>query len=141
MIFKNTKESASLLSQKIAEELSLNSNNSLLCYINPDSKDFCQLVADSLKLNISFLPNTITGIDPKNTLYLLIIDNGDTRAVEYNEYTDILRKKIPETQIIIAAPVIAQSEEEILKNCSDRLIALHVEPYFFSVSQFYQKKS
>ena len=139
MIFKNQNEAAKLLADKIRNELNPTKTNSLLGFINPDSQQFSQTVSKNLGLNLEFLPKLLISNTNTNVLYFIIIDSGETRGQEYNEYTDILHKKHPNAQIIIAAPVIPQSEESMLKDCSDRLLTLHVESLFFSMSQFFQK--
>jgi len=78
-------------------------------------------------------------VDPINPQNLIIVDNGSTLAIEYDEFTDEIRKKHPTTKIIIAVPIIPESEINILsKNC-DTLLYLHADPFFFSLEQFYQE--
>lgn len=138
MIFQNPTESAKLLAQKIIEE-EIDLSKSLLVYIDPDDKQYCQIIANELKTKLNFLPNLL--LDTKyqilNTKYLIILDSGNTRGSEYNEFTDQIRKNFPTLEIVLAIPVIAQSEEETLKSNCDELLTLFVEPYFFSLDQFY----
>jgi predicted phosphoribosyltransferase len=138
MIFKDQNETARLIADKIKDELSLTKENSILGYINPDSKNFCKTITNHLKLQSHYLPQIFSKKSTADIRYFLIIDNGDTRGQEYNEFTDLIHKTFPSCQIIIATPVIPQSEENILKDCSDRLLFLHIEPLFFSMSQFYE---
>jgi len=129
MIFKNYLEAANLLAAKIKEE---GITNPIFTYISPESKNFASLVSPSL---ISF-----SDFKPTNPTTLVILDNGSTNAVEYNEFTDRIRKKYPTTNIIIAIPVIPESEKNTLESVCDTLIYLHSDPYFFSVDQFFEKK-
>lgn len=127
MIFKNYSESANLLAQKIAEE---GLANPIFTYINPDARNYCLLISPILVefQRLSFtIPST-----------LVILDNGSTNSVEYNEFTDRIRNKFPSTKIIIAIPVIPESEKAMLESVCDTLIYLHAEPLFFSINQFYQ---
>lgn len=127
MIYKNYSETALLLAQKITENFK---NNFSLTFISSESKDFAQKVADNLGVKL------VDTINPQN---LIIVDNGSTLAVEYDEFTDEIRKKHPTTKIIIAVPIIPESEINILsKNC-DTLLYLHADPFFFSLEQFYQE--
>lgn len=137
MIFQNPTESAKLLAQKIIEE-GIDIQKSLLVYIDPEDKKYCQIIADELKTNLYFLPDLFQNKDQlTNTKNIIILDSGNTRGVEYNEFTDKLRKDFPTLEIILAIPIIAQSEEEILKSNCDQLLTLGVEPLFFSINQFY----
>jgi len=129
MIFKSYSEAASLLANKIKEE---GIANPIFTYINPDAKKFALLISPNLidfsRLN---LPSPST---------LVIIDNGSTNSIEYNEFTDIIRKSYPTTKIILAIPVIPESEKATLESVCDTLIYLHSDPYFFSLSQFFPLK-
>jgi predicted phosphoribosyltransferase len=138
MIFQNPIESAKLLAQKIIEE-GIDIRKSLLVYIDPEDQKYCQIIADELKQKLIFLPNLLidTQYQILDTKYLIIADSGNTRGVEYNEFTDKIRKEFPTLEIILAIPVIAQSEEEILKSNCDQLLTLGIEPLFFSINQFY----
>ena len=127
MIFKNYSESAKLLADKIKEE---GIDNPVFTFINPDSEKYCQLVSPSV---ISF--NQLHLSSPST---LIILDDGSTKSLEYNEFTDQIRKKYPETFIVIAIPVIPESEKSTLESACDSLIYLHADPLFFSVNQFYQ---
>ncbi|MEK7527867.1 MAG: hypothetical protein AAB574_02530 [Patescibacteria group bacterium] len=135
MIFKSYSEAASLLAQKIHQE---NFSDISLVYINPESKTFAELVANQLNLSLILLS------DPQylilNTKYLILIDIGSTNSVEYNEFTDKIRKTYPSTKIILAIPVIPESEKTTLESVCDTLIYLHSDPYFFSLSQFFPLK-
>lgn len=135
MIFKDKQESATLLAQKIKEELGDNLSSSLFAYIDPDDKNYCELITNQLNQKLIFLPDILP-----DTKYLLILDSGNTHGQEYNEFTDRIRKNYPETQIFLAIPVIPQSEENILKASCDGLITLHIDPLFFSIDQFYISK-
>ena len=135
MIFKNFSESANLLAQKLKEEGIAES--SILTYIDQDDKDYCQLIADNLSLSLLYLPDLIKNKYVFPLPNLIIADSGQTRGQEYNEFTDLIRKISPQTKIYLAIPVIPLSEEDFLKQTADSLITLHVEPLFFSVSQFY----
>lgn len=127
MIYKNYSETAHLLAKKITENFE---NNFSLTFISSESKDFAKKVADNLGVKL---------VDPINPQNLIIVDNGSTLAVEYDEFTDEIRKKHPTTKIIIALPIIPDSEINILsKNC-DTLLYLHADPFFFSLEQFYQE--
>ncbi|MFA4826810.1 MAG: hypothetical protein WC596_00960 [Candidatus Shapirobacteria bacterium] len=133
MIFKNYSESASLLAQKIQSE---QLQNPMLVYIDHDDQPYCQLVAQNLNLPLSYLPDLISNLPA--TPNVIILDSGQTSAQEYNEFTDIIRKKLPIVQITLAIPVIPTAEETTLKSLCDRLLTLHVEPLFFSIDQFYE---
>jgi hypothetical protein len=133
MIFKNPAESASLLAQKIQSE---QLQNPMLVYIDQDDQAYCRLVAQNLNLPLSYLPDLISNLP--STSNLIILDSGQTSAQEYNEFTDIIRKKLPTTQITLAIPIIPASEETTLKSLCDRLLTLHIEPLFFSIDQFYE---
>jgi len=139
MIFKNFSESAVLLAQKIKEEGI--DHSSVITYIDQDDKDYCQLIADNLSLDLMYLPDLINKNYTFTLPNLIIADSGQTRGQEYNEFIDLLRKTSPKTKIYLAIPIIPASEEEILKQTCDSLITLHVEPLFFSVSQFYKNNS
>ena len=128
MIFKNFSESAQLLANKIAvEEI----NHPIFTFINPDAKDYCLLISH----------NSTAALDLKlpSPANLVILDDGNTRAPEFSEYTARIRKNNPGTNIVIAIPVIPESEKEALKSACDSLIYLHSDPLFFSVNQFYQE--
>jgi hypothetical protein len=129
MIFSSYSEAANLLTKKIKEE---GIANPTFTYINPDAKKFALLVSSTLidfsKLNLTS-PST-----------LIIIDDGSTNSVEYNEFTDKIRKIYPSTKIILAIPVIPESEKATLESVCDTLIYLHSDPYFFSLSQFFPLK-
>lgn len=129
MIFKNYSESAKLLADKIAEE---GITNPVFTFINPDAEKYCRLVSPGVvpfaKLQLSSSPST-----------LIILDDGSTSAVEYNEFTDHIRETYPETNIIIAVPVIPESEKNTLESACDSLLYLHADPLFFSINQFYQE--
>jgi hypothetical protein len=128
MIFKNYSESAQLLADKIKEE---GIKNPVFTFINPDAESYCQLVSPIIiPFDKLHLPSPST---------LVILDNGSTNAVEYNEFTDRIRKKYSETYIIIAVPVIPESEKSTLESACDSLIYLHADPLFFSINQFYQE--
>lgn len=133
MIFKNPAESASLLAQKIQSE---QLQNPMLVYIDRDDQAYCRLVAQNLNLPLSYLPDLISNLPA--TPNIIILDSGQTSAQEYNEFTDIIRKKLSTTQITLAIPVIPTAEETTLKSLCDRLLTLHIEPLFFSIDQFYE---
>lgn len=133
MIFKNYSESASLLAQKIQSE---QLQNPMLVYIDHDDQPYCQLVAQNLNLPLSYLPDLISNLPA--TPNIIILDSGQTSAQEYNEFTDIIRKKLPTAQITLAVPIVPASEENTFKTLCDRLLTLHVEPLFFSIDQFYE---
>jgi predicted phosphoribosyltransferase len=136
MIFKSPKESAELLAQKIKEE---DLSNPTLTYVTEDSFDFAMDVANVLNLRISNLSKLLLDTPTINVGHnLIIIDSGVVRGSEYTEYADKIRKTFPQTVITIAVPVIPQAEEAIFKSDCDRLVVLHTEPLFFSLSQFYQ---
>ncbi|MFA6250562.1 MAG: hypothetical protein WC686_03610 [Candidatus Shapirobacteria bacterium] len=132
MVFKNQAESASLLSARIQAEIP---SEYLLCYINPEAQGYADLIAKQLETQAFDLSKSIGHLPQANAI--LIIDTGDTRAAEYSEYSDLIRRTFPETKIIIAVPVVPQSEEATFKTNCDSLLTLHVEPLFFSMSQFY----
>lgn len=136
IIFKNPSESASLLAQKIIEEGIAKS--SILTYIDSDNKDYCQLIANYLSLELMYLPELIKNKYSFTLQNLIIADSGQTRGQEYNEFTDLIRKNHPLVKIYLAIPIIPLSDEKFLKQTSDSLITLHVEPLFFSVDQFYE---
>ncbi|MFA6518688.1 MAG: hypothetical protein WCV93_03530 [Candidatus Shapirobacteria bacterium] len=148
MVFKNRSESAQLLSQKIKEEIGA---DFALTYISPDSQSFAQLLANNLKTNPKFLPDLFSNSEAKRSpsqtdkfvdsliRRFVIIDEGSTNSQEYNEFTDRIRKTFPQTKIIIAIPVIPESEKSQLEANCDTLIYLHADPYFFSINQFYQE--
>lgn len=123
-IFKNYSESAkSLLDLITAEQIT----NPIFTYINPDAENFCRLIT----------PNLVPFFDLQPSVSIIILDDGSTRASEFVEYTDQIKKKFPQSQIIIATPVIPASEEKIFQANCDRLLTLHIEPLFFSLDQFY----
>ena len=128
MIFKNYSESAQLLAQKITENFD---HNFTLTFISPESEAYAQKIASLLKTKLT------NSINPKN---LIIIDNGSTSSTEYNEFTDEIRKTHPTTNIVIAIPIIPESEKTILSQNCDILLYLHSDPYFFSVNQFYEEQ-
>lgn len=131
MIYKNYSETALLLAQKIKENFN-NKNDYTLTFINQESAEFAKKVSEILLTDLTEL------INPKN---LIIIDNGTTLADEYDEFTNEIRKTHPNTKIILAIPIVPESEVEILsKNC-DTLLYLHSDPYFFSLDQFYEEHS
>lgn len=138
MIFQNLSESAKLLAQKIIEE-GIDIQKSILTYIDPDDQKYCEIIAYELKTKLNFLPDLIlnTKHQISNAKYLIIADSGNTRATEYIEFTDKIRKLFPTIKIILSIPVIPESEEKILKENCDQLLTLFVEPYFFSINQFY----
>lgn len=129
MIFKNYSETAQLLAEKIKENFDKNFS---LTFISQESAAYAQKIADNLNTNLN------ESINPKN---LIIIDNGSTLAEEYNEFTDKIKRSLPSTNIIIAIPIIPESEKEILSQNCDTLLYLHADPFFFSVDQFYEQKS
>jgi len=128
MTFKNYSESAKLLADKIKEE---GIANPIFTFINPDAASYCRLV--------TFNPIAYADLQLPTPANLVILDDGNTRASEFAPFTDRIRKIYPETNIIIAVPVIPESDIESLKSACDSLIYLHVDPYFFSVNQFYQQ--
>jgi len=130
MIFKNYSESAKLLADKIKEEGIV---NPIFTFINPEAENYCKLISPNL-IEFSVIRNLKFVI--RN---LIILDDGSTNSSEYNEFTDQIRKKYPETFIIIAIPVIPESEKSVLESAGDSLIYLHADPLFFSVNQFYQE--
>jgi hypothetical protein len=128
MIFKNYSESAQLLANKIAEE---GINKPIFTCINPEVQNYCRLIAPNLiPFNELHLPSPST---------LVILDDGSTPASEFNEFTDRIRKEYLETFIVIAIPVIPESEKKTLESACDSLLYLHAEPLFFSINQFYQE--
>jgi predicted phosphoribosyltransferase len=129
MIFKNYSESATLLAQKIKENFD---SNFSLTFISQESATFAKKISEILNTTLT------DSIHPKN---LIIIDNGSTLAVEYNEFTDTIRKTHPQTNIVIAIPIIPESEKSILSQNCDTLLYLHSDPYFFSLDQFYENNS
>jgi predicted phosphoribosyltransferase len=129
MIFKNYSESATLLAQKIKDNFD---SNFSLTFISQESAVFAKKVSEILNTTLT------DSIHPQN---LIIIDNGSTLAIEYNEFTDRIRKTHPQTNIIIAIPIIPESEKSILSQNCDTLLYLHSDPYFFSLDQFYEKNS
>lgn len=138
MIFQNPAESAKLLAQKIIEE-GIDLQKSTLTYIDPDDQKYCEIITSELKTKLNFLPDLVlsTKYQIQDTKYLIITDSGNTRGTEYIEFTDKIRKLFPTIQIILVIPVIPESEEKILKQNCDQLLTLFVEPYFFSINQFY----
>lgn len=138
MIFQNPTESAKLLAQKIIEE-GIDLSKSLLVYIDTEDQKYCQIIADELKIKLNFLPDLILNTQYliPNTKNIIIVDSGNTRGVEYNEFTDKIRSEFPTVDIVLAIPVIPESEEKILKQNCDELLTLYIEPYFFSINQFY----
>lgn len=131
-------ESAKLLAKRIMEE-GIDIQKSTFVYIDPDDQNYCEIIASELKIKLNFFPNIILNTkqlipDIKN---IIITDSGNTRATEYIEFTDKIRKLFPTTKIILAIPVIPESEEKLLKENCDQLLTLFVEPYFFSINQFY----
>jgi hypothetical protein len=135
-IFTTLSDSAAQLAAKIKDE---NIQNYSLFYISPDSQQFANMVAKILNTSVSEM------FDPQlliiNYKFLIIIDSGSSRASEFNEYTDVIRKKFPEINIIIAVPVIPESEKSTFESVCDTLIYIHSDPLFFSVNQFYQQIS
>ncbi|KKR67336.1 MAG: hypothetical protein UU09_C0032G0018 [Microgenomates group bacterium GW2011_GWA2_40_6] len=129
MIFKSYSEAADLLANKIKEE---GITAPVFTYINPDAKTFALLVSPNL---VDFSNLNLTS--PST---LVIVDNGSTNSIEYNEFTDIIRKNYPTTKIVLAIPVIPESEKATLESVCDTLIYLHADPYFFSLSQFFPLK-
>ena len=136
MVFKNRAESAQLLSQRIREEVGADFT---LTYISPDSQAFAQFVAQNLNSKLTFFPNSRFA----NSLIrkFIIIDDGSTSSQEYNEFTDKIRRASPQTKIIVAIPVIPESEKSQLEANCDTLLYLHADPYFFSINQFYEDNS
>lgn len=146
MIYKNYSETAKLLAEKIRELTDTNvetfcktslpnkiiSPKYSLTFISSESEDFAKKVAEYLDTSLTELVN------PKN---LIIIDNGATLAVEYNEFTNEIRKAHPTTKIILAIPIVPESEVDILSENCDTLLYLHADPYFFSLDQFYEEHS
>ncbi|MCX6726659.1 MAG: hypothetical protein NTY75_02460 [Candidatus Shapirobacteria bacterium] len=130
-IFKNYSDSARQLFSRVKEE----SINPIFTYINPDAKNYCLLVSSHL-VEFSEIRNLKFVI--RN---LVILDDGSTNSVEFNEYTDRIRESSPTTKIIIAIPVIPESEKATLESVCDTLIYLHAEPLFFSINQFYQSNT
>ncbi len=128
MIFKNYSESAKLLAQKIQDDYQQYS----LTFINSESADYAQKVAEFLHTNLN------ESLPPKN---LIIIDNGSTLAEEYTQFTNEIRKAYPTTNIIVAIPIIPESELAILSQNCDTLLYLHSDPFFFSLDQFYEQHS
>lgn len=128
-IFKNYSDSAQQLFSRIKEE----SINPVFTYINPDAKNYCQLISSNL---VEFSQLKLT--TPST---LVILDDGSTNSVEFNEYTDRIRESSPTTKIFIAIPVIPESEKATLESVCDTLIYLHAEPLFFSINQFYQSNT
>jgi len=126
MIFKNFSESAKLLTDKIKEE---GVYNPIFTFINPDAESYCRLVSPYLAPS--------AGLKLPQPANLVILDNGTTRAPEFAEFTDRIRKTNPETFIVIAIPVIPESEKKSLESACDSLLYLHADPLFFSVDQFY----
>lgn len=128
MIFKNYSESAQLLASKIAEE---GISKPVFTFINPDAQNYCHLVSPEL------IPFMELHLSSPSTL--IILDDGSTSATEYNEFTDRIRKEYPETFIVIAIPVIPESEKNTLEAACDSLLYLHSEALFFNINQFYQE--
>lgn len=127
-IFKNYSDSAAQLAQKITEE---GIAHPIFTYINPDAYQYCQ------KVNPSLVPFSNLNLSLASTL--IILDDGSTSAVEYNEFTDRIHQQFSTTKVIIAIPVIPESEKPILQSACDTLIYLHADTLFFSVNQFYQE--
>lgn len=136
MIFKNQQESANLLAQKIKEEVGNDLKNYLFTYIDLEDKNYCELITQELNQELKYLPDLLS--KTLNIKNLIILDSGNTNGQEYNEFTDQIRKKYPEIKIIIAVPVIPESEEKLLQSNCDSLIYLHADPLFFSTHQFYE---
>lgn len=128
MIFKNYSESARMLADKIKEE---GITNPVFTFINPDAESYCRLV--------TFNPIASASLNLPTPANLVILDDGNTRAPEFAEFANRVRKNYPETNIVIAVPVVPESDIDALKSACDSLIYLHADPYFFSVNQFYQE--
>lgn len=129
MIYKNYSETAQLLSQKIQENFE-DKNSYTITFINQESADFAKKICEFLQTDLT------ESVHPKN---LIIVDNGSTLADEYNEFTDEIRKTHPTTKIILAIPIVPESEVEKLSENCDTLLYLHSDPYFFSLNQFYEE--
>ena len=129
-IFKNYSDSANQLSKLIADEQIV---NPVFTYINPDAKNYCQLVCPE--------SSYFFDLHPSLPATIVILDDSSTRATEFIEFTDQIKQKYPAAQITIAVPVVPQSEEATFKANCDRLLTLHTEPLFFSINQFYQQNS
>ena len=136
MQFKDQNESAHLLTDRIKQE---NLSDIFLTYINPDAKEYCQLISANLNTTLTLLETSISSRSDINPNHILILDDGSTRVGEYQEFVDYLRKHYPKTNLIIAVPFIPQSEEDQFHQMSDSLITLYVETLFFSISQFYSQ--
>ncbi len=108
----------------------------------PGNIAYCQLIASNLKIPLTYLPNLFKN-QPSNPqpLLFILVDDGNTNSVEYNEFTDKIRSLYQLAKIIIAIPVIPSSETQALEASCDTLIYLHADPYYFSVNQFYQNPS
>lgn len=128
-IFKNFSDSTSQLLTRIQEETS----GPVFTYINPEAKNYCSLISSDL-IDI----NNYSSIAPTT---LVILDDGSTRVSEYIEYTDRIRNLFPTTKIIIAVPVIPESEKTQFESICDTLMYLHSEPLFFEINQFYQSST
>lgn len=132
MIFQNLSHSAQLLAEKInSEKLS----DITLAYISPDALSFCQLVATNLRLPLTNLPQNINTLIPPSNL--IIVDDGSTPASEFNEYTDRLKKAHPDLNLIIASPIVLETDIPLLQSVSDSLLYLTSSSYLFSLQQFY----
>ncbi len=135
MIFQNPSHSAQLLSQKIKDE---NLTSVIPVSINPDAYHYCQMVCQNLGLTLTPLETIINQKQNIDSQHILLLDDGSTRVGEYPQFVDYLRQHFTTSNIIIAVPFIPKSEEDQFRGLSDSLLTLHIEPLFFSPSQFYQ---
>lgn len=127
MIFKNYSEAAELLRRKILEE---GIEQPVFTLISSQARDFCLLVDSQL--------TDFAQLDLATTKTLVILDDGSTPAFEYNEYTDRVRQASPTTKIVIATPIVLESDIPIFGSFCDSFLYLTSAPAIFSVNQFYQ---
>jgi predicted phosphoribosyltransferase len=130
MIFKNYSDSAQILAKKILDNfpgativVCLNSSHSHLDQYRQKLSDFLNKQRQT----------------PVDSNLLIISDPGLSQSADFEKPILALRKLYPRLKIIVAIPVIAESQKTHLQSLCDSLIYLHSETLFFSLNQFYEQ--
>lgn len=132
MIFKNYSESASTLAKKILD--SFPGANTVVCLdsSHPHLDQYRQKLSDFLKEHRQ---------SSSDSNLLIISDPGLNQFTHFEKPILELRKLYPRLKIVIALPVVSESQKAQFQSLCDSLIYLHSEPLFFSPNQFYEQQN
>lgn len=130
MIFKNYSNSAQILAQKILDNFPGATIIVCLNSSHPHLNQYRQKLSNFLDEQRK---------TPVDSNLLIISDPGLSQSADFEKPILALRKLYPRLKIVVAIPVIAESQKAHLQSLCDSLIYLHSEALFFSLNQFYEQ--